>query len=101
MLPDERQKEIFALHLFERPMRELTPQESNTAEFAAGHYRWKNFVEHNVYKWTRQLPGADNPIRNPYVAKKKLAAEEALAKRKAAAAPPEKEAAPSTLESRQ
>lgn len=102
VLPDERQKEVFAMHLFDRPMRELTPQESNTAEFAAGHYRWKNFVEDNVYKWTRQLPGASNPIRNPYEAKKKVAEEEAAAKRKEAqVAANAKEAPPSNLGSRE
>lgn len=103
VLPDDRQKEVFALHLFDRPMRELTPQESNTAEFAAGHYRWKHFVEDNVYKWTRQLPGAANPIRNPYEAKKKIAAAEAAAKAKAAAtaAAAPKEGPASSLESRE
>lgn len=64
--PNGKQKEAAALNLFDKPWKELTPQEERVAEFKAGHQRWVNFFEKSVYPITRSLPGANNPIVNPY-----------------------------------
>ena len=65
-VPNTRQKEVAALELFDRPLARLTPQEKRTAEFQAGYARWKGFFETKVYPLTRKLPGAQNPVLNPY-----------------------------------
>ncbi len=65
-LPTSKEQDRAALDLFDRPMSKLSPQEKKVAEFQAGHGRWKNFWENNVYPMTRKLPGAQNPILNPY-----------------------------------
>jgi hypothetical protein len=65
-LPTTRQQEKSALELFDKPLGRLTPQERKTAEFQAGYGRWKGFFESTVYPLTRKLPGAKNPILNPY-----------------------------------
>eukprot|EP00877_Chromochloris_zofingiensis_P001082 jgi/Chrzof1/10975/Cz05g19080.t1 len=64
--PNRKQKDNAALNLFDRPFDRLTPQEARVAEFSAGHKRWKAFWENSVYPLTRRLPGANNPIVNPY-----------------------------------
>ncbi len=65
-LPSKRDKEQSALDLFDRPWSKLTPQEHRVAEFAAGRRRWVDFFEGKVYPITRKLPGANNPVLNPY-----------------------------------
>lgn len=55
-----------AQRLYSRPQKELRPQEARVSEFAAGHKRWKDFWQQNVYPVTRKLPGSKNPIVNPY-----------------------------------
>lgn len=65
-LPTTKQQERAALELFDRPLARLTPHERKTAEFQAGYTRWKNFWETKFYPMTRQLPGAQTPILNPY-----------------------------------
>jgi hypothetical protein len=65
-LPTTKQSEKAALELFDKPLGRLTPQERKTAEFQAGYGRWKGFFETTVYPLTRKLPGANNPILNPY-----------------------------------
>lgn len=35
-------------------------------EFKAGHERWVGFFEKSVFPLTRKLPGANNPVMNPY-----------------------------------
>lgn len=66
IVPNDKQKSAQAREIYNKPFEDLTPQQANVAEFAAGHLRWKTFMENNVYKFTRQLPGANNPIVSPY-----------------------------------
>lgn len=66
IVPDTRQKDAAALDLFERPFKQLTPQEAKVAEFRAGHKRWEDFFQQKVYPITRKFPGAQNPIVNPF-----------------------------------
>jgi hypothetical protein len=65
-LPTTKEKERAAEALFKRPLTKLTPVERKTAEFHAGYERWQGFMETKVYPVTRKLPGAQNPILNPY-----------------------------------
>jgi hypothetical protein len=64
--PSRRQEEEAALDMFDRPWGRLSPQEQRVAAFAAGRRRWVDFVEGSWYPLTRQLPGALNPVLNPY-----------------------------------
>jgi hypothetical protein len=66
VVPNGKQKDAAAAALFDKRFKELTPQEAHTAEFKAGFQRWTNFFEKSVYPITRRLPGANNPIVNPY-----------------------------------
>mmetsp|Transcript_22976 Transcript_22976/g.68317 ORF Transcript_22976/g.68317 Transcript_22976/m.68317 type:complete len:107 (-) Transcript_22976:499-819(-) len=66
VVPTTKQQEKAALDLFDKPLQRLTPQERKAAEFQAGYIRWKGFWESTVYPVTRKLPGAKNPILNPY-----------------------------------
>lgn len=66
ILPGGRQKDAAALELFDKKFSELPPQDKRVAEFKAGHKRWTGFFEHSIYPITRRLPGANNPIVNPY-----------------------------------
>ncbi len=66
VVPSKKQKEAAALDLFDKSFEECTPQETKVAEFKAGHKRWTGFFESSVYPLTRKLPGASNPIVNPY-----------------------------------
>eukprot|EP00879_Flechtneria_rotunda_P002808 GHRR01003019.1.p1 GENE.GHRR01003019.1~~GHRR01003019.1.p1 ORF type:complete len:101 (+),score=18.27 GHRR01003019.1:138-440(+) len=66
VVPNKRQKDEAAMDLFDKTFNELHPQEKKVAEFKAGHRRWTNFFEKSVYPITRRLPGAKNPIVNPY-----------------------------------
>ena len=65
VLPGGRQKNTAALELFDKPFRELAPQDRRVAEFHAGHKRWVGFFENSIYPITRRLPGAKNPVVNP------------------------------------
>ncbi|KAI8477393.1 MAG: hypothetical protein J3K34DRAFT_373293 [Monoraphidium minutum] len=66
ILPGGRQKDAAALELFDKKFKELPPQDKRVAEFAAGHKRWTGFFNNSIYPITRRLPGAKNPIVNPY-----------------------------------
>ncbi len=66
VVPNQKQKDAAALDMFEKPFKQCSPEEAKAAEFKAGHQRWKNFFEHSVSPITRRLPGANNPIVNPY-----------------------------------
>jgi hypothetical protein len=66
-LPAPRsQVEATSLEMYGREPTQLLPNERGAAVFCAGYRRWKGFVEHNIYSWTRKLPGHDSPIVNPY-----------------------------------
>jgi len=65
-VPNRKEKDAMALRLYDKPQKELRPQEARVSEFAAGHKRWKDFWQLRVYPYTRKLPGAKNPILNPY-----------------------------------
>ncbi|KAG2453479.1 hypothetical protein HYH02_001700 [Chlamydomonas schloesseri] len=66
VVPSGKQVEAASLEIYGRPPSQLMPNERRAAEFAAGHRRWKGFVDNSIYSWTRTLPGHDNPIVNPY-----------------------------------
>ncbi|KAJ9523391.1 hypothetical protein QJQ45_005306 [Haematococcus lacustris] len=65
-LPTDRETEERALSMFNKPLTQLSLQEKQVAEFAAGRTKWNNFFQTKVYPYTRKLPGAQNPILNPY-----------------------------------
>lgn len=66
IVPNKRQKDEAAMDLFDRKFDQLHPQDQRAAEFKAGHRRWTGFFERAWYPITRKLPGANNPIVNPY-----------------------------------
>lgn len=66
IIPNKKQKDSAAMDLFDKRFDELHPQDKKAAEFRAGHQRWTGFFEKSVYPLTRKLPGAKNPIVNPY-----------------------------------
>ena len=66
VLPNGKQKDASALALFDREFKALAPQDRKVAHFHAGLKRWGDFFEYSVYPLTRKLPGAKNPILNPF-----------------------------------
>jgi hypothetical protein len=66
VVPNKKQKDKASLDLFDRPFGQCSHQEQRAAEFQAGYARWKGFFDGTVYKITRQLPGAQTPVLNPY-----------------------------------
>ncbi len=66
ILPNKREKEQAALDMFDKPWSRCSKTEHTLAEFSAGRRRWEDFFESKVYPITRKLPGAQNPILNPY-----------------------------------
>lgn len=66
VVPDKKQKDEAAMDMFDCKFDQLHPQDKKAAEFRAGHQRWTNFFEKSWYPITRKLPGAKNPIVNPY-----------------------------------
>lgn len=66
IVPNKRQKDASAQLLFRKPFGQLMPSDKHAAEFHAGHKRWTGFMQNSIYPITRSLPGANNPILNPY-----------------------------------
>eukprot|EP00775_Hariotina_reticulata_P010401 gene10401-10559_t len=66
IVPNKKQKDAAAMDMFDMSFDQLHPQDKKAAEFRAGRQRWTNFFEKSVYPITRKLPGAKNPIVNPY-----------------------------------
>lgn len=64
--PNQKQKDASAQLLFQQNFDRLTPTDKRAAEFHAGHKRWNGFFQNSIYPLTRSLPGANNPILNPY-----------------------------------
>lgn len=44
------QVEAASLDIYGRPPSQLLPNERRAAEFAAGHRRWKGFVDNSIYR---------------------------------------------------
>lgn len=66
VFPSRGQKDAAAVNLFDKTFNDCDGLEKRTAEFHAGHRRWRGFMEKGVYSWTRKLPGASTPLLNPY-----------------------------------
>uniref|UniRef100_A0A6S8L9Z5 Uncharacterized protein n=1 Tax=Dunaliella tertiolecta TaxID=3047 RepID=A0A6S8L9Z5_DUNTE len=75
-VPNRREKDAMALHLYDKPQNKLRPQEQRVSEYAAAHKRWKDFWQLRVYPITRKLPGSKSPILNPYRDMEPLAGQE-------------------------
>lgn len=69
--PNQKEKDYAAQELYDKTWNTLTPLEAKVATFKAGRRRWTSFVEGKWYPMTRKLPGANNPIVNPYAPKVK------------------------------
>ncbi|PNH12795.1 hypothetical protein TSOC_000250 [Tetrabaena socialis] len=72
VLPSAKQVEAASQEMYGCPPNQLLPADRKAAEFCAGFRKFKGFMDNNIYKWTRTLPGHDNPFVNPYRGPRKL-----------------------------